>query len=104
MLPPDSFELEPEPVPSSGDDLPRTGYFLPLLSAVRAANPNVPIDPVILKYILLCLVAPGVSNRNLMFRVREEDLTLVQNLTAVVSVRRPYSAQQIMGSSCPSLM
>lgn len=93
-----SFEPEPDAARSSGADLSHDGYFFALLSAVRAANPNIPIDPVILQNILLCLVAPGVGNRNLMLRVREEDLTLVQNLTAVVSVHNRLSIQQILCS------
>jgi hypothetical protein len=82
-----SFEgsLDSAP-PSKG--LYSTGYFPALLTAIRAANLNVPVDTAILQSILLCLVAPGMSNRNLILTVKEEDLNLVQNLAAVV--RRVY--------------
>lgn len=69
---------------SATEGLHTTGYFPALLNAVKAASLNVPIDTSILQSILLCLAAPGISNRNLILATKEEDLSLVQNLAAAV--------------------
>jgi hypothetical protein len=60
------------------------GYFAALRLAVQIIGPEIPLDPVILQSILLCLIAPG-GTRNLLLRVKDEDIGLVQNITSLVS-------------------
>lgn len=69
-------------------------YFPSCVSRIREANPDFPVEPVILQSILLCLVAgdaggngDGHSGRkNLILRTRDEDVGMVLNLACLVSV------------------
>lgn len=65
-----------------GGVLPRVGtppFFPALLSSIRAAAPNLPLDPVVLQALLLCLLA---GDKNLILRTREEDVRSVTKLAA----------------------
>ncbi|KAG1870243.1 hypothetical protein DFJ58DRAFT_765268 [Suillus subalutaceus] len=65
------------------DSLPHPGstLFLPsLLAHIRTAAPGLPIEPVIIQVLLLCIVS---GNRNLILRTREEDISLVSRLTTI---------------------
>ena len=70
-------------------------YFPSILSRIREACPDLPLEPVIVQSILLCLVAgdddatPQIAShgsRNLILRTREEDVGLVLALTELVSL------------------
>lgn len=67
--------------------LPQPGtpaFFPSLLSSIRTNAPNVPLEPVALQSILLCLLA---GNKNLILRsAREDDISSVTKLTASVSL------------------
>ena len=79
------------------DSAPTPGtaaYFPSLLSRIHKAHPDLPLDPVIVQSLLLCLVASDVganthisshSSKNLVLRTREEDIGLVASLTELVS-------------------
>ncbi len=78
--------LQPEPVIS----------FPSILSRVREAYPELPLDPVILQSILLCLIAGrfnqthgqgggSYKGKNLLLRTRREDVGMVLSITAMVS-------------------
>lgn len=80
--------LQPEPVIS----------FPSILSRVREAYPDLPLDPVILQSILLCLIAGRFNQthgqgsethkgKNLLLRTRKEDVGMVLSITAMVSER-----------------
>jgi hypothetical protein len=72
------------------DNLPHPGstFFLPsLLAHIRAAAPGLPLEPVIIQVLLLCIVS---GNRNLILRTREEDIGLVSRLTTIVSTLKIY--------------
>ena len=60
------------------------GFYSVLFSDVHSAAPDLPLDPVIFRSLLLCIIAPG--GKNLLLRSSEEDLSLVQNIVALVSV------------------
>ncbi|KAI8994009.1 hypothetical protein BD414DRAFT_379132, partial [Trametes punicea] len=78
---------------------PGTKEYLPdLFARARAAHPDLPLDPVILQSLLICLIAqprsPTVSEQqahdqavrpglHLILRTREEDVGLVVNLVAL---------------------
>src|ERR1700685_2052881 len=63
---------------------PGTPRFFPaVLTSIRAAAPSLPMDPVVLQAILLCLLA---GDKNLILRTREEDMGLVSKLAASVSI------------------
>lgn len=70
-----------------------SAYFPSCISRIRDANPELPIEPVILQSILLCLVAGGsdigggghLGRKNLILRTREEDIGTVLNLAILVS-------------------
>ena len=82
---------------------PGTKEYLPsLLARARAAHPDIPIDPVVLRSLLICLIAqpripvgsakPDKSTHagvHLILRTKEEDVGLVVSVVALVSV---YSA------------
>ena len=89
----------------SGPDLsrnypPGASEFLPgLLVRSRAAYPDLPIDPVILQSLLICLIAqprlPSGSVKSdksthvglhLILRTKEDDIGLVMNVVALVSL------------------
>lgn len=59
------------------------GFYTVLLSNVRSAAPDLPLDPVVFRALLLCILAPG--GKNLLLRSYDEDVSLVQNITALVS-------------------
>lgn len=62
--------------------LPGTQPFLPtLLNYVRSAAPGLPLEPVIIQVLLLSIVSGG---KNLILRTRDEDVSLVAKLTALV--------------------
>ncbi|KAI0688176.1 hypothetical protein BC835DRAFT_1419356 [Cytidiella melzeri] len=69
-----------------------SAYFPSLVARVRDAHPDLPLDPVILQSVLLCLVA-GHSDggnarysgrKNLILRTREEDIGIVLHLAYLV--------------------
>ncbi|KAJ3969915.1 hypothetical protein EV361DRAFT_802992 [Lentinula raphanica] len=69
-----------------GSDFPLarlgTPSFVPLLlTYVRNASGGLPIDPVILQSILLCLIA---GNKHLILRTVEDDIGLVVKLAVKV--------------------
>jgi hypothetical protein len=66
-------------------ELPHPGtppYFPALLACIRAAAPSLPLDPVVLQALLLCLLA---GDKNLILRTREEDVASVSKLATSVS-------------------
>ncbi|KAL4078286.1 hypothetical protein V8B97DRAFT_1865810 [Scleroderma yunnanense] len=68
---------------SSPHDLPRPGtqLFLPsLLAHVRSALPDLPLEPVVIQVLLLCITS---GDRNLILRTREEDISLVTKLVTL---------------------
>lgn len=68
------------------DNLPNPGSvsFLPsLLAHIRIAAPGLPLEPIIVQVLLLCIVS---RDRNLILRTREEDIGLVSRLAVIVSV------------------
>lgn len=72
---------------SDFDSLPQPGtqpFFPALLSCIRCAAPSLPLDPVVLQALLLCLLA---GNKNLILRTREEDIGYVSKLATSVSVQ-----------------
>ncbi|KIM75934.1 hypothetical protein PILCRDRAFT_826765 [Piloderma croceum F 1598] len=63
-------------------DLPTPGtppFFPALLASIRAAAPGLPLDPVVMQALLLCLLA---GDKNLILRTREEDVPSVSKLAA----------------------
>ena len=75
-------------LPQSQNIVPRLGtpgtpdFFASLLEYIRVTAPDVPLDPVIFQAIVLCVMA---GNKHVLLRPREEDVTIVQNLAAIVS-------------------
>ena len=68
------------------DNLPNPGSvsFLPsLLAHIRIAAPGLPLEPIIVQVLLLCIVS---RDRNLILRTREEDIGLVSRLAVIVGV------------------
>ncbi|KAG2342847.1 hypothetical protein BDR05DRAFT_1025065 [Suillus weaverae] len=64
-------------------DLPHPGStsFLPsLLAHIRAVAPGLPLEPIIIQVLLLCIVS---GDKNLILRTREEDIGLVSRLTTI---------------------
>lgn len=60
---------------------PGTRFFLPsLLAHVRAALPGLPLEPVIIQVLLLCITS---GDRNLILRTRDEDIDLIARLTTL---------------------
>jgi hypothetical protein len=63
---------------------PATPPFFPaLLASIRTSAPNLPLDPVVLQALLLCLIA---GEKNLILRTREEDVASVSKLATSVSI------------------
>ena len=58
-------------------------FYTVLLSNVRSAAPDLPMDPVVFRALLLCILASG--GKNLLLRSYDEDISLIQNITALVS-------------------
>lgn len=67
-------------------------FFASILDFVRATAPDVPLDPVIFQAIVLCVMA---GNKHVLLRPREEDITVVQNIAALVSnsVSLPHASR-----------
>ncbi|KAH9961313.1 hypothetical protein BC827DRAFT_1203800 [Russula dissimulans] len=69
------------------DTAPRLGvpgtpeFFASILSFIRLTAPGVPLDPVIFRSIILSIMA---GNRHVLLRTRDEDITIVQNLAALI--------------------
>lgn len=70
-------------IDAPGRNLVTDGFYPALLSNVHSAAPDLPLDPVVFRSLLLCILASG--GRNLLLRSSDEDVTLVQNITALVS-------------------
>jgi hypothetical protein len=69
------------------DTLPHPGtppFFPAVLSRIRAAAPSLPLDPVVLQALFLCLLA---DDKNLILRTREEDIGSATKLAVSVSVQ-----------------
>lgn len=60
------------------------GFYPILLSNVHSAAPDFPFDPVVFRSLLLSILAPG--GKNLLLRSSDENVSLVQNITALVSL------------------
>lgn len=61
-------------------------FFPAVLSHIRNASPNpLPLDPVILQSILLCIIA---GDKHLILQTSPEDIGLVVKITVWVSVPR----------------
>ena len=69
-------------VHASGRNLVADGFYPVFLSTVHSAAPDLPLDPVVFRSLLLCILAPG--GRNLLLRSHDEDVSLIQNITALV--------------------
>ncbi|KAG1752869.1 hypothetical protein EDB19DRAFT_1670259 [Suillus lakei] len=68
--------IDPDNLP-----LPGSTLFLPsLLAHIRAAAPGLPLEPIIIQVLLLCIVS---GDRNLILRTREEDIGLVSRLATI---------------------
>jgi hypothetical protein len=57
-------------------------FFASVLSFIRTTSPGVPLDPVIFQSIMLSVMA---GSRHVLLRAKDEDITIVQNLAALVS-------------------
>lgn len=68
----------------SGRNLVAEGFYPVLLSNVRSTAPDLPLDPVVFRSLLLCILGSG--GKNLLLRSHDEDVTLIQNITALVSI------------------
>ena len=84
---------------------PGTPSFFPaLLEHIKSAAPGLPTDPVILQSLLLCIMA---GNKNVILRTREEDVSVVQNLTVLVSLLfinmvYPSTSRKFMKNEAPA--
>ena len=88
--PPMSSSSARKIVYASGRDQVADDFYTVLLSNVRSAAPDLPMDPVVFRALLLCILASG--GKNLLLRSYDEDITLVQNIAALVSARFCYLA------------
>ena len=57
-------------------------FFASILRFIRTTAPGVPLDPVIFQSIMLSVMA---GNKHVILRAKDEDITVVQNLAALVS-------------------
>jgi len=57
-------------------------FFASVLRFIRTTTPGIPLDPVIFQSIMLSVMA---GNKHVMLRAKDEDITIVQNLAALVS-------------------
>ena len=73
-----------------GRNLVTDGFYSMLLSNAHSAAPDLPLDPVVFRSLLLCILASG--DKNLLLRSHDEDVSLVQNVTALVSVGSSFVA------------
>lgn len=84
LSPPSMSSNNPQKIVyASARNLVTDGFYPLLLSNVHAAAPDLPLDPVIFRSLLLSILSSG--SNNLLLRCSEEDLSLVQNITALVS-------------------
>jgi len=74
---------------ASGKNLITDGFYPALLENVHSAAPDLPLDPVVFRSLLLCILASG--GKNLLLRSYDEDISLIQSLTASVSVGLVFS-------------
>ncbi len=58
-------------------------FFASVLGFIRTTAPGFPLDPVIFQSIILSVMA---GNKHVLLRTREEDIAIVQNLAALVSI------------------
>jgi hypothetical protein len=70
-------------------------FFASVLSFIRATAPGIPLDPVIFQSIMLSVMA---GNKHVLLRAKDEDITIVQNLAALVS--NPTLVCSIVGDCC----
>jgi hypothetical protein len=57
-------------------------FFASVLRFIRTTAPGIPLDPVIFQSIMLSVMA---GNKHVLLRAKDEDITIVQNLAALVS-------------------
>jgi hypothetical protein len=77
----DNPDLPRNTVPRLG--VPGTpDFFASVLRYVRTTAPGIPLDPVIFQSIILSIMA---GNEHVLLRTKEEDISIVQNLAALVS-------------------
>ena len=57
-------------------------FFASIMRFIRATAPGVPLDPVIFQSIMLSVMA---GNKHVILRAKDEDISIVQNLAALVS-------------------
>lgn len=72
------------------NDLPNAGtppFFPSLLASIRGVAPSLPLDPVVLQALLLCILA---GDKSLILRTREDDIGSVSKLVASVSKSRIF--------------
>lgn len=75
------LDLHQNTAPRLGD--PGTpDFFASALRFIRSTAPGIPLDPVIFQSILLSVMA---GNKHVLLRTRDEDISTVQNLAALVS-------------------
>ena len=74
---------------ASDKNLITDGFYPALLANVHTAAPELPLDPVVFRSLLLCLLASG--GKNLLLRSYDEDISLIQSITALVSVGSVFS-------------
>lgn len=104
----------PAMLPSASSDTvvpPGTSDYLPgLLSRARASHPDLPLDPIILQSLLICLIAqprPSASVKaesshgsrsalHLILRTKEEDVGLVVNIVVLVSRRFSHQVSEVL--------
>lgn len=73
---------------ATGNDMSSPGtadYFPALVTRIRTAVPNLPLEPIILESVLLCLVC---GSKNLILRTEEEKVGMVAK--SVASVSHPF--------------
>lgn len=74
--------LEQSPV--SGLELPgESDFFASLYAYAQELAPGLPINRVVFQSVLLCILA---GSRSLVLRTRDEDVALLTNTTAFVSL------------------
>ncbi|KAI0663423.1 hypothetical protein C8Q70DRAFT_949776 [Cubamyces menziesii] len=94
------------PAASTSNASPGTKEYLPdLFARARITHPDLPLDPVIVQSLLICLIAqprsPTVSEQHahdravrpglhLILRTKEEDVGLVVNLVALLVAENPF--------------
>jgi len=74
---------------ASGKSLITDGFYPALLANVHNVAPELPLDPVVFRSLLLCLLVSG--GKNLLLRSYDEDISLIQSITALVSVGSVFS-------------